>query len=112
MGQGERLRMATELNAEAVKMASVLGRSDDVTHASRLADLAVESARIAIDHAGLGVRRDTQETTHAHPACSARARHTARTLEHSPLVSPSLSDVVVFRACVRVMPLRACSPLG
>jgi creatine kinase len=54
--QGERLRMNTELNSEASKMMVIMSRSDDdVTHASRLAELAVESARIAIDHALLPV---------------------------------------------------------
>lgn len=51
--------MNTELNAEAQKLQQLTqssgGEFDDVTHATRLADQAVENARIAIDHATLAV---------------------------------------------------------
>jgi myosin heavy subunit len=53
--QGERLRMNAELNAESIKMQAIMSCTDDVTHASRLAEVSIEAARIAIDHASLSV---------------------------------------------------------
>ena len=50
--------MNTELNAEAQKLQMLTQSAsdfDDVTHAARLADQAVENARIAIDHATLAL---------------------------------------------------------